>query len=85
MAKEKIRAGKRKKEVIREKLAKKPKGTQPVKTSGPVKYGSKECVRNRSQYSDGRMYSKAEEWFAMHLRMSKLSSFWLDLFGPFLK
>jgi hypothetical protein len=66
-------------------VAKTPKGTQPVKISGLIKYGSKECGRNRSQYSDGRMYSKAEEWFAMQMIASKLSSSWRDLVGPFLK
>jgi len=55
-----------------------------VKISGPVKCGSKECVRNRSQYSHGRMYSKAEEWFAMQMSESKLSGSWRDLVGPFL-
>ena len=66
-------------------VAKTPKGTKPVKISGPVKCGSKECGRNRSQYSDERMYSKAEEWFAMQMSASKLSSSWRDLVGPFLK
>jgi hypothetical protein len=31
------------------------------------------------------MYSKAEEWFAMQMSASKLTSSWRDLGGPFLK
>jgi hypothetical protein len=31
------------------------------------------------------MYSKAEEWFAMQMSAGKLSSYWRDLGGPFLK